>query len=288
MEFKPGIYKLIGCSINSRCWYDFVGDGSDKVRGIDPKRYYVFIDERCIQNIKQYRSFEDMKSRSFSETRKAYIVTIGDVYYFGVNLFNRLFGHCGYYLSEYKNKNDEDNRTKCLWFSKTEQHYFKHYMLKFHSSIQNEILKFKKGLYLTDGGIYNLVFKLPLYSKCNTFNYNTSYLTENYLNTINSYIYDSQYKHFLPIVQHRDDFFVKDIEYLGPNPCIIKFLNPLQQKIMDKLINKEPIDDINKELLHSKLLEVSEVLKTEINSDTDLKPRLETLLDMCLDMINYV
>lgn len=259
MEFKPGLYKLEGLTVNHnifcprQCTVE-----KDKIFPTEINRYYLYINEQCIQNLKLI-NYQFLK-------------LVGNKYIFCLDrhqitpVVDKILLESSYNF---------------------EAHYSYNLILEFLSPIEIEF--FKEGLYLTGDKLYITGYTTTYkkYYKHKKFNYNVSYLTKNYLNDILGYIYDSYFKQFLNLTFSCGSGS-NDVEsYNGPDIGIIKFINPLQQKIMDKLINKET-GDVNKELLHSKLLEVSEVLKTEINSDTDLKPRLETLLDMCLDMVNYV
>lgn len=255
MEFKPGIYKLEGFSYNHNfaCPWQCTAE-KDKIFPTEINRYYLYINEQCIPNLKKL-NYQIPK-------------LVGNKYIFYL-VRNQIIPAVDEIL------------LKSCYNSKT--HYGYNLILEFLSPIEIDVLK--EGLYLTIDKFFRHVgyqTTYTYYGDYRKFNYNVSYLTKSYLNDTIAYIYDSQFKHFLVLIYQSDSN-----NYKGPDIGIIKFINPLQQKIMDKLINKET-GDVNKELLHSKLLEVSEVLKTEINSDTDLKPRLETLLDMCLDMINYL
>lgn len=232
MEFKPGIYKVVGymndntdIPYSKRTRYELPSD-----------KYYMIFYKQCSDYI-----------------IKQYIKPYNDEYL--------------YRCIEY----DSGGQSKIIVF-----------VLRYYSLI-DEVLNFKDGLYLLCNTCtfsdYITWFNSP------PTNYITNYLTSKWFRYDYPYLYDNEYKYFITQQQNGLCFNLGSTNCGSPR-CI-KFIDPLQQKIIDKLIDKETVD-VNKELLHSKLLEVSEILKTEINSDTDLKPRLETLLDMCLDMVNYV
>lgn len=135
-----------------------------------------------------------------------------------------------------------------------------------------EIPNFKGGFYLNCNVCTNNSMNFTRYKYKGINNINLLYLPQSCFDDRCYYVYD-----------YTNDYFI--IETTPGNRYYIK---PLDSKLQIQLNNKIDNQNIIGNNFLQELLKFIGSIKTEINKNEILKPRLETLLDMCLSVISEI